>query len=121
MLLSNKHVVGAYAECQISVPTFLSSVGRIGIAVHAAKNTSCALGHTDDLLVSLRAHTQLFSCPQGQFLDLTGTCISCHKSTTVCPPGSRLRGCTALEPAAVENCVQCTEGSEFVASGVCST
>jgi len=117
LLLSNKHVVGAYAECQISVPTFLSSVGRIGIAVHAAENTSCALEHTDDLLVSLRAHTQLFSCPQGQFLDLTGTCISCHKSTTVCPPGSRLRGCPALEPAAVENCVQCTEGSEFVASG----
>ncbi len=27
LLLSNKHVVGAYAECQISVPTFLSSVG----------------------------------------------------------------------------------------------
>jgi hypothetical protein len=118
---STNHVVGAYAECQISVPTFLSNVGRIGIAVHAAEstleNTTCALRQTDDLVVSLRAYTQFFSCPAGQFLDLTGTCISCHKTTSVCPLGSRLRGCPALEPAAAENCVQCTEGREFVASG----
>jgi hypothetical protein len=114
---TTKHVLGAYAECQIAVPTFLASVEQIGIAVRAAENTTCSLAYGAEVVVSLRPHTQLFSCPSGQFLDVGGTCVSCHRNTQVCALGSRLRGCPALEPATAANCVLCTEGRELVDSG----
>jgi hypothetical protein len=114
---AKQHVLGLYAECQIAIPTFLTSVERLGVAVRAADNTTCSLGHGAEVVVSLRPHTQLFSCPLGQFLNFAGTCESCHRSTQVCALGSRLRGCPALEPADPDNCILCTEGRELVQSG----
>jgi hypothetical protein len=114
---NSKNVVGGYAECQVEVPAFLADIDRIGIAVRAQTNKTCSLQEGAEVVVSLRPHTQLYSCPPAQFLDVSGTCVSCHSNARVCALGSRLRGCPALEPAAQENCVLCTEGREFVNSG----
>lgn len=131
LTMKSQHVVGSYAECQVAVPSFLNSDMQIGIFVRAdnadntdnadnagmTDNTTCALTHNDNLVVYLRPYTQLFSCPPGQFLDLTGTCVSCHRKEQICPIGSRLRGCPILEPASPENCILCTEGREMVNEG----
>jgi hypothetical protein len=98
----------------VELPAFLADIDHIGVDVHAQTNKSCSLPDGADVVVSLRPHTQLYSCSPGQFLDVAGTCVSCHSNARVC---SRLRGCPALEPAAQENCVLCTEGRELVNSG----
>ena len=114
----SEYVLGAYAECTIEVPAFLArAVGVAVVAVNSTVNSTCTLDHSAELVATLRAHTQLYSCPAAHFRDIDGACVSCLANTDFCPLGSRLRGCPALEPAAAENCIQCTEGRELVASG----
>ena len=84
-----RHVLGAYAECQIELPAFLVALGvaelplgvaqlRLGVKVTPnSSDVACALD-TAELVVSLRPHTQLYSCAPGQFLDVSLGCTSCH-------------------------------------------
>ena len=114
---ASQNVASAYAECQVEIPAFMAGNERLGVAVRPTSNTSCYLADGAEVVVSLRPHTQLYSCASGQFLDVAGACVSCHTNTRFCELGSRLRGCAALEPPAKDNCVLCTEGRELVDSG----
>jgi hypothetical protein len=66
--------------------------------------------------VSLRLHTQLYSCASGQpkFLNVAVSCVSCHSNTLFCALGRSLRVCAALEPAAQENCVLCQRAASLL-------
>jgi hypothetical protein len=112
-----------YAECQVEVPLGMQD---LGVAVRP--EPGCALGTSDSLVVWLRPHTALYSCPTGQFLDAEGVCVNCQEpgaqasqssQSHQCPQcalGERLAGCPALEQRC--ECVECTEGAAQVAIGV---
>ena len=124
---SSKHVRGSYAQCSVELPAFLVGAKNLAVAVRSltsvlndtiSKQHMCALEHEAEIVVSLRPHTQVYSCPDAEFIDIVGICSSCHYNTSICPVGERLRGCPALEPVSLDNCVECLEGRDFVNSGV---
>ena len=111
---ASDYVLGAYAECNIELPVVLT----LGvILVPTSAHSTCFLSQSTELVVTLRPHTQLYSCGPAHFRDTAGACVACVANTNFCPLGTRLRGCPALEAADARNCIECLEGRELVNSG----
>lgn len=134
---SSQHVRGSYAQCSVELPSFLVGAKNLAVAVRSLETSHqtaqtvdsslykqhlCALEHESEVFVSLRPHTQHYSCPKAEFTGIAGTCSNCHantsEETSVCPLGKRLRGCPALQPLSLANCVECLEGRDLVNSGI---